>query len=817
MTFPDSGFGSVSASLRAGNYNLLLGSGISKDSRNKHGLLTSGEELRQHLCKLKGAHSNSRLQRVYSTLTPTEVQNHIVERFLDCSPGPSVNKLTSFLWRRIFTFNIDDALEHAYQTPNHLQSPTVFHFEDDYSEVTNLSQVPIVHLHGWVKQANRGFVFSPTEYVRQTVSINPWMVLLTQCLPVEPFIILGTSLDEADLDYYLAHRTTVTSREDRGPSILVEPNPDAVTADDCRKHNLLLFEGTAEQFLDALLEHVPDRPTPIELVSRKLRTLLPPSLPSISALSFASDFELVPGIVTPDFTVSRFLYGRSPTWQDLSSKKDIGRPITARILEAIDAHLRMSRQSPGIIIVEDQTGTGKTTIVRRCMFELAAMGYSALVCSVTGKIEPVSTASIMSQIRGPVIVLVDDFADHVRAIRQLAEHLTKPDVVFLCAERRYRLPYVMQTLSGCPIEAAKISGLRLRTVDAARLIERYREFGLLGAHNALRDGARFADSIKSDPIAIACCRILNDFRPLDTIIESLLSVTSQQDLKRYLTSSLAYHCFRSGVRYSVLNAISDRKPWDRQLTSHHELPLSATVQDHESFIVPENATLSTLLLDRISKTNRTLMLSVFVDLANGIAPRVNPQEIRRRRPEARISARLFDYDQVVFPFLGDRSTSFYSETKSNWNWNSRYWTQVALMHLTKYYENPSSSDGRDALDIACSHARHARSIEIHPVVLSTLGKVLFAQVVDRSQDSGTIFEEAFSVLTEAIELQRNWLRPAGHPFVTLFRGTSDYIETGGAVSSRHYSVLRTLWSDAELRFQGDRDVEESLFRIDRYL
>ena len=340
MKFPENGFRLVSASLRAGHYNLLLGAGISRDSENKHGNLPSGEEIRKHLCNLKGAHSNSPLQRVYATLTPSEEREHIVERFLECRPGPSVNKLTRFLWHRIFTFNIDDALEHAYRTPNHLQTPSVFHFKDDYSEVTNLSHVPIIHLHGWVKQANKGFVFSRTEYVRQTVSINPWMVLLTQCLPVEPFIILGTSLDEADLDHYLAHRTTVTSREDRGPSILVEPNPDAVTEDDCKKYNLLLFEGTADQFFDALLDHIPDRPTPIELVSRKLRNLLPPNISSISALSFTSDFELVPGIATPDSSVSRFFYGQSPTWQDLTSNKDISRPTTVQVLDAIEGHFR---------------------------------------------------------------------------------------------------------------------------------------------------------------------------------------------------------------------------------------------------------------------------------------------------------------------------------------------------------------------------------------------------------------------------------------------------------------------------------------------
>ena len=177
MKFDQKTTDSIAASLKAGQYNLLLGSGISRDSLNKHGLLPSGETLRAELCRLKGARENSPLQRVYATLTFSEIREHIIERFLDCTPGPSVVKLTRFLWRRIFTFNIDDALEKAYEAHDSLQTSTTFNFGDDYSEVTSLAEVPIIHLHGCVQHADKGFVFSRDEYVRQTTAINPWGIM----------------------------------------------------------------------------------------------------------------------------------------------------------------------------------------------------------------------------------------------------------------------------------------------------------------------------------------------------------------------------------------------------------------------------------------------------------------------------------------------------------------------------------------------------------------------------------------------------------------------------------------------------------------
>src|SRR5450631_3205514 len=95
--------------LLAGGYNLLVGSGISLDSRNGRGeLLRSAEQLRVDLCGLTGARANTSLTRAYALLTKPQIQAEIVDKFVSCKPGPSLHSLPQFLWRRIFTFNVDD-------------------------------------------------------------------------------------------------------------------------------------------------------------------------------------------------------------------------------------------------------------------------------------------------------------------------------------------------------------------------------------------------------------------------------------------------------------------------------------------------------------------------------------------------------------------------------------------------------------------------------------------------------------------------------------------------------------------------------------
>src|SRR5262245_66414599 len=98
----------LSQTLLAGGYNLLLGSCIALDSKNGAlQLLRSTETLRQDLCRLKGARDNTSLSRVAALLNDREIQEHLVVPYSKCAPGSSLQYLPHFLWRRLFTLNID--------------------------------------------------------------------------------------------------------------------------------------------------------------------------------------------------------------------------------------------------------------------------------------------------------------------------------------------------------------------------------------------------------------------------------------------------------------------------------------------------------------------------------------------------------------------------------------------------------------------------------------------------------------------------------------------------------------------------------------
>src|SRR5580693_501323 len=259
--------------LRSGQYNLLLGAGSSMDSTNSHGKLPSGEAFRDELCDLKKVQRTYTLQRVFSLLTPAEIKEHVTDRLSGCRPGDTAKLISSIIWKRIFTWNADDVLENAYAGAGARQQLRSIHFADDFVEHQSLAELLLIHLHGFVGTPEKGYVFSREQYLRQIRTINPWMTVLTQFMLSEPMIVAGTSLDEVDLDFYLAQRTAITARDDRGPSILVTTRDDAVSARLCEDHNLLLFIGRSHDFFSHCLGILPHPPTPEELIPLETKRL----------------------------------------------------------------------------------------------------------------------------------------------------------------------------------------------------------------------------------------------------------------------------------------------------------------------------------------------------------------------------------------------------------------------------------------------------------------------------------------------------------------------------------------------------------------
>ena len=393
-------------------YYLFTGSGVSTDSVGPMGQLESASALRDKLCDINDIPRNRSLQQAYSLLDPDGVQRHITEPYHCKKSGPSVIKLASYPWQRVYTLNVDNCIEVATKRlstdPVLNVEPEVKHFSDDFSELSPLNVQSVIHLHGYVERAKDGYVFSYPEYAKLISRPNSWMVTLVQLIRAEPFIIAGTTLDEFDFTYYVEQRNKDFVRPDVAPSILIEPYPDKLTVQLCDKHNLFLFSGTVLEFF-AFFEN--KFGTPPEF----WRPNPPDGLDAVPALrrekiAFASSFELVPKAAVKPERGAPFLLGAELSWGALEARADIARDITPSLSGIIQGV--SNDPDTRVLLILDDPGAGKSALLRRLAFQLARIERNVFFFTGREIIDEASCAHILEAIVGPSFVFVDDWADH---------------------------------------------------------------------------------------------------------------------------------------------------------------------------------------------------------------------------------------------------------------------------------------------------------------------------------------------------------------------------------------------------------------------
>jgi hypothetical protein len=789
--------------LLAGGYNVLIGSGLTRGSTNgRHEQMLVGETLRDRLCTLTGAPGETPLARVVGLLTPDQVDSELTERYSHCNPASSLGVFTRFLWKRLYTLNIDDCVQSVYaHSDAPKQAIRTVNYRDHYQPSTDRRELQVIHLHGFVGRASDGYVFSPHDYARVMSGNNPWLHILTESLATEPFIISGASLNEPDLEYFLSYRTPSTPRRGRGPSLLVTPHPSVVTAADCERLGLTLVTAAWEEFANWLDSMFPGAPTIEELTVPDVSELFEPSLSRRSLVRLFADFDLVTAGDAPQpGTPSAFLYGREPTWRELHQHLDLERTFNDQLLTLLKDRLAESSGADDrVVAVLDTAGSGKTTAIRRAAVDLARLGIPVLALRSAARIDVAAVIECVEAARRPLALLVDSLADHVEQVAEIIED-AQPAVpwTIIGAERSYRrehLDVVFGRVRWLAIPAPAFGFDEYR-----RLLERYVRFGLVGDSDAVRHPERFARRLAGDPVAIAICRIMNDFRPIDSIVSSLWEASDDAAQRGYLAVAIAQHCYRAGLRYSIAQTVVGPLTPIAGLTDPDApLPLTTLVSDDE-FVVTLNGALGEQVLQRAVTSEPDLLYDVYRSLATALAPHVNRLAIQRRTPEARLSRRLLEGDQMK-SLLGTRAEQLLIDIHAEWRWNSRYWEQRALL-------------GADAdLPSAIAHARQAVSIEDHPFPLTTLASLLIKDMTSQPSSAPLSFKQAFASLSRAIEMEHSWGRSTVHPYHVLFTGAATYLEMGHVLSSLQTSAIEEAVHAANFRFPSDRQLDVAVARL----
>lgn len=764
--------GLLETALYAGEYHLLLGAGFSKSSISQNGTpVLDGDSLTKYLQQQLGIAESSSLNQLYIECQHRQlVKPLITNNYCGCTPDPKLGSLCQYVWKRAYTFNIDDVLENLYDSAAHpKQSVRPINWTDDVVEAENRAELFVVHLHGFAPRGEEGYVFSIKEYVQVSREVNPWMAMLSNQIAVRPFIIIGTQLSEYDLEYYLNSRHDVIRRSNPAPSLYVTPRNDAIVKTLCERFDLVHVPMTATEFGEWLQATFPNPRSARQILGGDSGIeALNAVRNGATAIRFLNDFNPIQVFEPKEETRhSPFLLGAPASWDDIRARLDITRAEEDSSKGKIREFLR-GETGTKLFVVEGEAASGKRTMGMRICFDLAQEGFLLFEQRLARRFAVESLLEVASALDRPIVIWCDRPSDNIDRIAEFFDRWGGKAIAFVGQERFYRTLHLKNASQ--PELLTEFEPDHLLPESYSPLLSRLRQVGLLGK-SAGRANEEIIPFIRRRPVLEVLCEIREDFVPLRDVAQSLWTDLRIEQQRAYLIVSLARSCCSIGLREEILLKIMNYDSRYSDLFDNRASSLTLEMNPHaDEMCIPTNSLYADFVLELVSDDNELMMLDAFVSIADAIASYVSPHAIKVGSPEALLMRWLFNVQTYVGKYLSDdASKKFFAQVEDSHGWNSRYWEQRA-----KLYQ-------KDDPELALEYARHGWGIEAgHPLAQTTLAHMIF-NLADTRKINYDEFKEAADLLLSAIETEAQRKLQNLQPYVILLSGTKKYIAKGGGI------------------------------------
>ena len=747
----DEDYQSLLTGLVRGEYHLLLGAGASIGALGGDGRpLPSGETLAKELVTDFVINTDGEkidLREAYEIIEKkinAKGQNrseYFRYRFSGCIPTWQ-EVLKSIIWRKIWTLNIDDILEQAYNissTPVK-QKPKIINWNSLYSDPDyQKNEVQIIHLHGYAAELddkNSSIVFSIIEYLQAIAGRHSWHRIFGDEFSQKPFVIVGARLsDEYDLAEILRRGNQSKNLTGRPSLIVLRDIPD-YKKEQFRRWGLLPIVSDAHSFFNKLTDDS------LEVESKLAKTLPKPQLTSIpkEAQIFLQQYLRL-NLEAPA-TVHRghdFYQGDDPLWADILSNLDARFEIVDKLLAAIKEGREKSTEKPyqHIYCISGPPGSGKSTSLLRISRELITRGYDVFLFRGEQRLDLLSTIWWLEN-STKCVILVDGTADFAADLGRLAIRCSKAKInlLIITAERENRLQQVYKNIDPrYLLEGNDYRLYLLGDIDIERLLSKLRDARRLGilTRRSLHEKVRYFRKESNRQLLVAMSKLEGGKGFKFRIRNEFSSDIRTQELRLlYALSCITYHLgypLPFGIACATLGIHPDK------LTQVVNNELSGLLHIDSKGLKPRHRVIASIVVTTIVESHDLYNLTR--DLAKALSPYVTLDTIRQRTLHYRITRLLLNADTICNLVKPRRAREWYIELEKDYGWNARFWEQRAITEV-KNYNFPR----------ARSYAEEALRIQKHPFTLNTLGSILTRMAFDY-YDPGT--EEASDIFWEGIQ------------------------------------------------------------------
>jgi len=367
-----------------GQLVLFFGSGCSLTSKDQYGnFLLSAKDLSKKIAEVAGwEYDGEPLSTVYSAakkVMGNGLGDLLIEQYKHCEPSKEYIKLSQYVWPRIYTINIDDALDIAL-IKNSPQKINIRHrFDKVVDQDQVLKKLDFIKLNGSVDRIETGFIFSPNEYGDASAKPPLWYKELAEDFFRYTFLFIGTKLNEPLFYHQIARVKSETNSIERR-SYIITPTASPIEISNLQTLNLEHIAGSVNDFVEWLVDNYPTPIPPTEIAYNRN-----PALRELFSKATVEEKEKYTSIFDDVFIVSRkslkanekpfieerkirpFYRGFKPDWADIFDGVPAILSDTKKLNKIVVTGLK---ENAKLIVVYGPAGSGKTTLLKQVAYQI---------------------------------------------------------------------------------------------------------------------------------------------------------------------------------------------------------------------------------------------------------------------------------------------------------------------------------------------------------------------------------------------------------------------------------------------------------------
>ena len=772
---PQEDWDSLLEGLAQGQYHLLSGAGINSGCKGGDGKpIPIAQSLIEQLISDFNIETDGEaidLKRAYEyieTLIDRKGRTrhqYFKERFSNCT-SEWQDLIFRFDWKRIWTLNIDDVLENAFDkysaNNDNLRGCHSYSWNDPFTELSRENNdFQIVHLHGYARNGDN-LIFSILEHLTAISAHNSWHPVFGDEYLQDPFIIIGTKLsDEIDLHEFIARGNQAKTLLGR-PSLIILREITKLRRTECIKWGLIPIESDAKIFLEYIL---PDLAELERKMGETLETRTA-ELPKEAKIFLGQFRQLIPNKDTQMIPYGHDFYaGYEPIWPDILNNYDVRFESIDNINQEIVSVLEGDNDQRFYYISGD-AGSGKTAILFRVARDLISQGKSAFTFRNE---ERLSAKSVLWWLKHSpnTILIFDNVADFMPEIVELCEMCKKEKVKLLivAAERTRRENVIAQELELTFLQKYKKSRLGyLSDNDIDNLIKKLKTQGRLGKiTRAFIEDQRFYFRKRSNrELFPAMADLEGGLGFVRRIVKEYQDEIKSDILKQVYALVCVSHTFGYALPISICSSATGMNASEIVKEVYNGQLFKIVFFDSKGLKARHRVIASNIVERAFDEKERFELVK---NLSIHLAPHISITAIKQKTLYYRIIRELMNA-RIMIDWLGYHfAQKYYDDLLPYYDWDARYWEQRALAEARMEH-----------LDKAMSYAETALDRNRDPFTLNTLGTIMLriSSSTEFSDAAGAIasYWRGIDYLRESAELGKERFP---HPFTTYFTHTLRYV------------------------------------------